>query len=178
MPVEDGERSPWVWDIERSHLAAACMLGKLRALVRRSCSSLSTSARAGKWSKKGSLAEMARPRLYHSTALLLPDCRVWIGGSDVTGETMAEIWAPPHLKLGPRPAITGAPDRFAPGDRIDLTFTSVAPVVKALLLRTGASTHSMAFDQRALWLEFAAPPAGGAVSLKTPGSYALIPPGM
>lgn len=30
----------------------------------------------GKWSKKGSLGEMMQMRLYHSTAVLLPSCKV------------------------------------------------------------------------------------------------------
>lgn len=33
----------------------------------------------GKWSAKGSLSEMMQMRLYHSTAILLPDCRVSFG---------------------------------------------------------------------------------------------------
>lgn len=35
-----------------------------------------------KWSEKGSLEEMMRPRLYHSTAVLLPTCEV-SGGQSV-----------------------------------------------------------------------------------------------
>lgn len=31
---------------------------------------------AGKWSALGSLSEAERPRLYHSVAVLMPDCTV------------------------------------------------------------------------------------------------------
>lgn len=43
-----------------------------------------------RWSQKGSLASMVRPRLYHSSAVLLPNCQVMVGGSDVTNDTTAE----------------------------------------------------------------------------------------
>lgn len=61
---------------------------------------------AGKWSAAGSLAEAQRPRLYHSIALLLPDCTVLTGGSDVSWDQTAEIFRPPYLSKGPRPVIT------------------------------------------------------------------------
>lgn len=61
--------------------------------------------RAGQWSAPGSLAEAQRPRLYHSVALLLPDCTVLTGGSDVTWDYTAEIFSPPYLSKGPRPVI-------------------------------------------------------------------------
>lgn len=91
------------------------------------------------------MAAMMQMRLYHSTALLLPDCRVWVAGSDVTGNQPAEIWSPPYLSLGPRPVITQAPNRLAPGQKLSLSYTSLAPVTRALLLRTGVSTHSQQF---------------------------------
>lgn len=58
-----------------------------------------------------------------------------------------------------------------------MTFTSADPVDRALLIRTGAHTHSLAFDLRAAWLEISSN-AGGSVTLKTPGSRNVLPPGM
>lgn len=36
------------------------------------------------WSAKGSLAKAIKPRLYHSSAILLPNCQVMASGSDVS----------------------------------------------------------------------------------------------
>jgi len=94
-----------------------------------------------------------KPRLYHSTALLLPDCRVAVAGSDVTWDTTAEIFTPPYLSLGPRPVITSAPTSIKPGDPIQLQYTSTDKVTKAILIRTTSVTHSMPFGERrwAVW---------------------------
>jgi len=56
------------------------------------------------------------PRLYHSTALLLPDARVLSAGGN--GYTQTEIFSPPYLFAGPRPTITSAPATAAKGQSI------------------------------------------------------------
>ena len=60
------------------------------------------------------LAPAALARLYHSTALLLPDGRILIAGSGDDGpavnQTKAELYSPPYLFKGARPTIAGAPD--------------------------------------------------------------------
>ena len=52
-------------------------------------------------------------RLYHSTALLLPDARVLITGGN--GFTQTEIFSPPYLFAGARPVISSAPASVANG---------------------------------------------------------------
>ena len=63
----------------------------------------------------------------------------------MTNDTTAEIFSPPYLNLGPRPVITSFPDSMLPGDDLNITYTSADPVTKAILIRTGVATHSMAF---------------------------------
>ncbi len=57
------------------------------------------------------LASMQTPRMYHSTALLLPDGRILSAGGGRTGDPVsydyasAEIYSPPYLFKGARPAL-------------------------------------------------------------------------
>ena len=65
------------------------------------------------------MAAMQVPRLYHGTALLLPDGRVVVAGSgDSFGgpnQTTAEFYSPPYLFKGARPAIAFAPSQIPYG---------------------------------------------------------------
>lgn len=166
-----------------------------------------------------------RPRLYHSSAVLLPSCQVMVSGSDVTGDTTAEVYSPvsfhdianncvvewvgqqgsgrqggqvrnacaaqrtaqpgclrlpvashtpqpssfacaslpphlhcsplplpppclqPHLFRGPRPVVVSGSDAIVQGQDLKVQYTSQDPVTKALLIRTSATTHSMAFGE-------------------------------
>ncbi|PRW56142.1 galactose oxidase [Chlorella sorokiniana] len=131
----------------------------------------------GKFSAKGSLSMAARGRGYHSIALLMPDCRVMVGGSDVTNDHTAEFFYPPHLAAGPRPNIVWAPDAATWGQQLPVQFTTVDPVDRVILIRTGSATHSQGFDARALWLPFSVIGAGG-LSVSMPPTRANAPPGM
>ncbi len=107
------------------------------------------------------MAAMAVQRLYHSSAVLLPDARVVIGGG---GLTTAQVYWPPYLfdstgSLAPRPAIISAGLRgnIVPLGQSFTVFTNQAPEIKMVnLVRLGAATHSFDHDQRFIPLKFSA----------------------
>src|SRR5207247_3082335 len=95
-------------------------------------------------------------RTYHSTALLLPDGRVWSAGDDgnpfqpdgerSTSDT-AEIYSPPYLFAGRRPKIEHAPATLG----YDATFqvrTKAGKEQQAVLIAPGATTHATDMSQR------------------------------
>lgn len=87
------------------------------------------------------------------------------------------FFSPPYLSLGPRPDILWGPKDIRPGQDIGLRYTSKDAVQRAILIRTSANTHSIAFDARALWLKIAAN-KGGWLKLETPDNRSVLPPGM
>ncbi len=97
-------------------------------------------------------ARVAGARLYHSVALLMPDGKVVTAGSNPqrkTEELRIEVFWPPYLFGGARPACTPAADRGALRRGPDRR-RARAPrrVASACLIRPGATTHSMDSEQR------------------------------
>jgi hypothetical protein len=93
------------------------------------------------------------PRVYHSTANVLPDARVLIAGSNthqfytLTGylptELRIEAFSPPYLSGAPRPTITDAPGALGYGQALTLTIAGGNPTAIELnLLSAPYSTHS------------------------------------
>ena len=77
-------------------------------------------------------------RLYHSTALLLPDGRVLMAGggalpgSIAVDQKNAEIYSPPYLFKGARPTITAAPATMQYGATFDVTTPNAAQIAQGL----------------------------------------------
>ncbi|MGH9005198.1 MAG: galactose oxidase early set domain-containing protein, partial [Acidimicrobiia bacterium] len=141
--------------------------------------------------------EHARDRDYHSTAVLLPDMRVLLGGhapspgesATGAGEVFSnrdpdpsfEIYSPRYLFRGARPVITGAQAGIAYKERFRLRTDEPDSIVGVVLLRIASPQHAVDSDQRSLRLEFArtgsttleavAPPNGAAAP---PGYYYLV----
>lgn len=103
------------------------------------------------------LKPMQNPRNYHSTAILLPDGRVFSGGGGQCGSGCsanhldAQILTPPYLlnadgSAATRPAITSAPATGSLGGTISVTTGS--PVMSFVLMRSGSVTHTVNNDQR------------------------------
>jgi hypothetical protein len=131
------------------------------------------------------MATATIPRLYHSSALLLPDATVVTGGGGDPGpfrNLNAEIYYPPYLYLkdgtgtpAPRPAITSAPDTLGWAQQFQVSFTSNTPISRVTLIRTGVVTHVFNANQRFQDMSFTQ--KNGTLTLKTPASSGIAPPG-
>jgi hypothetical protein len=124
-------------------------------------------------------------RLYHSTALLLPDATVLIAGKDGVfnpepyhyPERRGEVFRPPYLfRGGPRPTISWAPDKIGWATPFHVDTPDAAAVATVVLVRPGSVTHSFNMDQRLVELEVTGR-TGGAVALVGPPDANVAPPG-
>ncbi|GLB41295.1 putative glyoxal oxidase [Lyophyllum shimeji] len=120
-----------------------------------------------RWSNAG-LSTSNIARLYHSSAILLPDASVLVAGSnpnvDVNTSTIfpteyrAEIFYPPYFAAKTRPAPTGIPNTISyGGNSFDITIpassysgsaNAAAGNTTVVLLRGGFTTHAMNMGQR------------------------------
>src|SRR6266404_8401141 len=124
-----------------------------------------------RWSTAG-LGSSNIPRLYHSSAILLPDGSVMVAGSnpnvDVNTSTVysttytAEYFYPPYFSAKMRPVPQGIPSTLSyGGDYFDITVSSTsysgagndaAANMSVWLIRQGFTTHAMNMGQRIMQL--------------------------
>lgn len=145
------------------------------------------------------LASMQVPRMYHSTALLLPDGRVLAGGhvplpvpfktarDDPTlsstpfsqaqvQETRFEIFEPPYLFRGDRPTFTTSDTELGYGEPFSIQVANAdGDDLRVALVKAGATTHAWDATERMVWLE--ADQVGGSLSVTSPPDALVAPPG-
>ena len=126
------------------------------------------------------LAPMTKARIYHGSAVLLPDARVAVaGGGNIPGGTdmlSVEVYTPPYLFKGPRPTVTSAPGQLEYGASFTVETPAAATIRKVSLLRPGAATHAFDQDQRFVPLLFT-PSGTDRLEVQAPADSNLAPPG-
>jgi hypothetical protein len=134
------------------------------------------------------MCPMRVARLYHSTAILLPDARVLTAGRDHAfnmapyqwPERRVEIFTPPYLQGNqPRPAIqtvSGATLGYNASFSATLSnAVSASNISRVVLMSPGAVTHAFDMGQRAITLTFSG--TGSTIQATTPLNAMVAPPG-
>src|SRR4051794_33820556 len=125
-----------------------------------------------KWTTGSSMTEA---RMYHSSAVLLPDGRVVVGGGEAAGRLRSQIYSPPYLFKGARPTLSGSPGTAAWGSTFTFTSPNAADLVSVVLMRPSGSTHAIDMNQRYVPLNFNR--SGTTITATAPASGGMAPPG-
>ncbi len=134
------------------------------------------------------LPAMAVDRGYHSTAALLPDGRVLVGGhvplaQEPTNpavpqvrETRLEIYEPGYLFRGERPTLWGVPGHVGYGQEFDVLVDHEGPIESMVLVSPASVTHAWDSNQRVIHLEVSGVDDLN-VTLSAPPDATVAPPG-
>ncbi len=97
------------------------------------------------------MAALPSVRDYHSVALLLPSGEVMMAGWN---NTAIEVYSPPYLFRGARPAISSAPALVHHGQSFVIESPDAASIVKVVLVRPMAVTHETDTEQKVLEMPY------------------------
>lgn len=117
------------------------------------------------------MAPISQTRLYHNTAILLPDARVLLAGSNTT----AQIFSPPYLFKGSRPVISSAPSVLHYGSDVHIATPDTTRIKKVSLISLGANTHATNFNQSYSELPFTK--TGTGITIQAPINSNISQPG-
>jgi hypothetical protein len=127
-----------------------------------------------------SLPAATVPRVYHGTALLLPDGSVWTASSTPqigVSELRIEIFRPSYFfSSTARPTISGAPTVGGYGGTITIPTPNAANIARVSLIKTGCTTHHYDVDMRLIWLPITNRGANS-VTVSAPINVNIAPPG-
>ncbi|MCC2647274.1 MAG: hypothetical protein K0R16_77 [Nitrososphaeraceae archaeon] len=124
-------------------------------------------------------------RNYHSTALLLPNGRVWVAGSSKNadqgdpssvGELRIEVFKPGYDSAPNRPQLTNVPASAGYGQVFEITCLQAANVRRIAITRCGSVTHAFDGDQRYVGLNFSLI-EGNRIRVTSPPNSRIAPPG-
>lgn len=140
------------------------------------------------------VAVQDRDRMYHSTAVLLPDGRVLSGGHVPAGtgygavrnlpeptsqnhrDPSFNIYSPPYLFWGERPRIDAVQSGIAWGESFRVDTKQADDITKVMLMRTPSPQHANDNDPRTLELPFTVSGAGE-LTVDAPPDGVAAPPG-
>ena len=124
-------------------------------------------------------ASNAVTRVYHGTTVLLPDGRLLHAGSgdgaNLPRELSAELYSPPYLFRGPRPAVISGPASLRYGTTSGIDTPDAGTITSVALIRLPSVTH--AFDQSQRFVPVAFRRRAGGLEITAPAVSALAPPG-
>lgn len=119
-------------------------------------------------------------RGYHSTALLMPDGTVLVGGSGhanpgLAGQLSSQVYSPPYLFKGARPTISSAPGSISYGSSFSVTTPDAGSISAVNLVSLGSDTHQSDMDQHFMPLSFTQ--SGNSLTIQAPSNGNYAPPG-